>query len=251
VKPLATLAFLLGAVATASSADTLTVRFDNPAWTPLSYDEVSISINNGSFRNVPASRHQATVVPPGLVSPTIDETQLIDSFGDLFMYCYDLGQYINHGETITYEIQPGAAARTLDFLGAVNYVLNNNMVGGDRFAWLHPSGPQAPNIAAAIQVGIWESLYDASGWDLGSGGFRANGLNAATNNHWLAFRTAAQNAATPDLGAENVIRLASASKQDQITGRRVPDQQVPEPAPLSLAVAAALAALWARRRARR
>ena len=72
--------------------------------------------------------------------------------------CHDLRQGLHGG---TYTVNYSVDARTLDFLGAVNYVLNGNSnTWADINAWLHPSNG---NIGAAIQVGIWKSLYETSG----------------------------------------------------------------------------------------
>lgn len=255
VKRIASLGLAIGfVVSTSVWADTITIRYDNPVWAPLGYDSISISTDGGLHsRTVPASRQQATVVPPGLVGSVLTEEQLVDDLDDLFAYCYDLAQYIHHGQTLTYEIdETRPTARTRDFLGAVNYVLNGSSPGGDEYAWLHPTGVNATSMAAAIQIGIWESLYDASGWSLTAGTFRASGLDAGTLAQWTAFRTAVLDAAVPDLPLGSVMALTSPLYQDQIVGRReiVELHKVDEPGSLALAAMAAVAAMALRRRQR-
>lgn len=73
----------------------------------------------------------------------------------------------------------------------MNQVLNLGRSKYDPFAWLHPvNGYQG----AAIQLGIWESLYDTAGtWKLGDGDFKASGLengssaDMKTQQWWDAF----------------------------------------------------------------
>ncbi|MEP6655874.1 MAG: PEP-CTERM sorting domain-containing protein [Betaproteobacteria bacterium] len=190
----------------------------------------------------------------GIAGNLVDLTfaDLVDGTdGSLYTYCYELTQYFSGGDTVRYVLNSaGVSAATLDFLGAVNSVLGN---GTNPYAWLYPMGPRvlgpnsipAVNIAAAIQIGLWETRYDSS-WDLSAGAFSASGIDAPTTNALTAFRDAMAN--TDSLGTAFVVRLENPDRQDQITARRVTSaQQVPEPGSLALLALAAPLALLARR----
>ena len=78
---------------------------------------------------------------------------------------------------------------------------------------------------------------------------RISGVNAATTTEWNKFRAAVQNAGVVSLPSEMALAIRSPNKQDQIIGRRVPDEQeLPEPAALALAALGLLAAVAARRK---
>jgi len=184
----------------------------------------------------------------------------------LFTYCYELTQYFYANESVVYDVlpasgSPGVNAYTLDFLGAVNAYL-----GGGQFAWLNPTNA---NMAAAIQLGIWETLYDVGNAfdianDANRGNFYLTSGSLGTGNYSVggylnAF--ASTMATTTDLPAEFVVRLSNtddpnqggAGAQDQITGIRPPLQQrngVPEPGSLALLALGAFAARISRARAR-
>jgi hypothetical protein len=165
----------------------------------------------------------------------LDAAEFVDGTSQLFAYCYDLGEYLGSN---TYFVAPGAAAKTLDFLGAVNALL-----GGDAFAWLHVTDR---NVAAAIQLGIWDSLYDGD-FNLATGAFSATGIDSATQSAFDAFIA---NLGAADLSASLVMVLLAeggSNGQDVITGRRQ-STSVPEPGSLALLGLAALAATITRRR---
>ena len=190
----------------------------------------------------------------GVAGNLVDLTfaDLVDGTdGSLYTYCYELTQYFSGGDTVRYVLNgAGVTAATLDFLGAVNSVLGN---GINPYAWLYPIGPRvlgpnsipAVNIAAAIQVGLWETRYDSS-WDLSAGVFSASGIDAPTWNALTAFHDAM--GTTDSLDSAYVVRLENPERQDQITARRATSpQQVPEPGSLALLGLAATLALLARR----
>ncbi|MEO5700628.1 MAG: PEP-CTERM sorting domain-containing protein [Casimicrobiaceae bacterium] len=219
-------------VGNTARADQINLTYDNPVWNPLGYDAITFSTNSGGTwsGSVAAARFQATVQS---TSGALDPGALVDSTTDFFMYCYDLLQYISSGENVTYDVHYNAAtSRTLDFLGAVNYTLNSNSNAWiDPFAWLHPT---TANFAAAIQLGIWESLYDSSStWSLTADTFRVNGVDAATQT---AFNSFTGNLAAADsFSGSHTIVLYSQTKQDQITGLRgTAGFNVPEPGSLAL-----------------
>ncbi len=236
-------------ISTAVAAEpSVTLRWDSPVFNPFAYpDPITQSTDGGlTSQSVRGGRFQGTVLG---VYGGMNASELVDGADDFWTYCYDLFQYIQNGETVTYTVDySGPTERTLDFLGAVDYVLNGNSnTWSDPFAWLHPANS---HVAAAIQVGIWESLYDTSGWSLDSGLFRASDLESATLTQYAAFQNALNAAnALPALFA---LTIESETHQDQITGRIPgggrPQRELPEPGSLALfALAGVLAAVTRRR----
>jgi hypothetical protein len=244
------------AVSTSALADSITVTFDNPIYAHSS-DTVSITSsaappNPYPIANPGAGEFGSTVVNyVNTVPGNLSSASFVDSQNDFFLYCYDLLQTISQGGTYTYQVNYGGAlGRTLDFLGAVNYVLNGNSnTWSDPYAWLHPADTSA---SAAIQIGIWESLYDDPSkngdglWSLTTGHFQASGLNAGTSTDFTHFIGA--------LGAANSVAqnqtmvLESPDHQDQITGFRPPRFDTPEPGTLALIATGLIAGGIARRK---
>ena len=167
---------LASLAASSQAAPTVKVQFDNPIFNGVSgqpSDDVRITFGAQSA-NTSAGRFQGTV----LNYTEVDASIFVDSLDDLLMYCYDVYERIGSGWVVSYTIiLGGESARTLDFLGAVNHVLNPGKSKDDPFAWLHPrNGAEA----AAIQLGIWESKYEPETWDIEAGTFSAKHVNGGT-----------------------------------------------------------------------
>lgn len=249
-------ALALSLTCAAAQAAMVHVKFDNPIFngvpTPwvdgvptLPYDAVSITYpmqGTGQPRTVStaAGRFQGTASNVVGVNPSI----FTDSVDNLFMYCYDVYESVGSGWDVDYTINlDGEIDRTLDFLGAVNAVLNQGKPVYDAYAWLHPTSGA---MAAAVQLGIWESKYEAGGWDLGGGSFRATGIDSGTQLHLNSFLAAIPGAASLD--GRFAMTLDAVGAQDMITGD--PPGNVPEPGVPALVGAAVAAAMWAVRRRR-
>jgi hypothetical protein len=173
---------------------------------------------------------------------------------EVLLYCIDLYQHVGGGWRVTYDVHalaeqtgnvvegdddfhPGDRNfdRTLDFLGALNTYLASDygQAEGD-YNWLNPSNRW---VSGAIQVGIWETLYESElKLDAASGSFYATHLEnegrdlltdvfAAVNGDPNAFTYAS-------LDHSKVLILTSDSRQDMIVGD--PPASVPAPAPAAM-----------------
>ncbi|WP_293606052.1 PEP-CTERM sorting domain-containing protein [Polaromonas sp. UBA4122] len=209
---------------------TITVKFDNNIFAGSGYDAVNITLPklapaSGSITEyVAAGRFQGT----GTNVVGVPESIFVDGLNDLYMYCYDVYERINNGQTVNYTINlNGELARTQDFLGAVNSVMSQSKSTYDPYAWLHPvNGYQG----AAIQLGIWESKYETSaGWDLGAGSFSASALETPTVDWWNQFKGAIDSTAALD--GKYLMTFEASGAQDMIAGDPL---NVPEPGSLAL-----------------
>lgn len=235
-KVLIAAAFAAFAVS-AQAAPTLTVTFSDPIHNNLG--PVGITLYGPSRENgVSTAAERFTGQASNLEG--IEFSQLVvDDANNLMMYCYEISETVGPGWEVNYTVDyAGATDRTLDFLGAVNSVLDPN----DPFAWLRPGDKET---AAAIQLGIWESLYEnsANPWSLDAGDLRVtfnedSTVTAAVKDHLTEFFAAL--GATP-LDIKYTMVLRASGVQDVITGD-------PIPLPGTLALLLAPAGLMALRR---
>ena len=220
---LAVLALTLSA--SFAHAATVDIQFNRNIFADSSADAVWVSAPALSPVYAGAGRLHGKASNLQDVAPSV----FVDSIDQVFMYCYDIYESVGHGQSVSaYTLDfTGAAARTLSFLGAVNKVLNTGNARYDEFAWLHPvNGYQG----AAIQLGIWESLYETSNtWSLASGTFTATGARSGTQHWWDTFL--GQIGHSSALEQKYTMVLRKAGVQDMITGDPAP---VPEPGMLAL-----------------
>ncbi|MCC7120102.1 MAG: hypothetical protein IT493_00980, partial [Gammaproteobacteria bacterium] len=148
------LAPVLFALSASLSAATITVQWDSPPFDPAGTNVGTIYYPVNHSVNAGAGRFEGTVTG----SSGFDTSLLYEDESDFYAYCFDLAQTLQSGATYTVAplasavVVPGADAAVLDFLGAVNAHF-----GGDAYRWLKPVNSTE---SAAIQLGIWEALYN-------------------------------------------------------------------------------------------
>jgi hypothetical protein len=227
----------------------VTITFDRPIFSKGS-DNVHIrfpgELGGSSSAHVAAGRFSGSA--SDLVG--VSESIFVDGVDDVFMYCYDLYDAIRGGDVVDYTINFGSIMqRTLDFIGAVNTVLNkqrNTLENFDRYAWVRPDNAAQ---SAAIQLGLWESKYESDdAWDIGTGSFSASALHSGTGTALEGFFAAVRDPGNTPLEPQFAMLLQSPEYQDMITAD--PPGTVPTPAPLGLLLLGGLTALWQRRRSR-
>ena len=226
-------ALAFAACSQASAAATVTVSWIPGAFNPGGRNVGTITYPGGTT-GADAGRFQGTIT----ATSGIDPTEFYQGPSSLFAYCYDLAQTLQSGTT--YTVVPGAAANVRDFLGAVNAYV----AGGDVYDWLNVGTNR--DLAAAIQIGIWEGLYD-TGFNLTSGAVTFSAVSVAVST---IFTNIVALLNTSDaLDSAFVMVLSSGRTQDVITGRRPSVTDLPEPGSLALlGLGAAAAALIRRRR---
>lgn len=271
------LASAAGLLSSAAQAELISIgdaqiQFANPIFQSTGSDRVRLYYPNA------AGNERSMVTNAGRFSgsATTDDFNADIFYEDadlVYMYCVDLYQSVSSGWNVGYDVHQltdtGANTlttrqhperdfdRTLSFLGALNYTLAESYsdlgFGQSNYNWLNPT---ANWMSGAIQLGIWESLYEDVGnsnptWDIGSGDFRvaSNGGSGNTMDSRgaeLLARTFA-NIGTDGvdaLGTQYALVLTSDSYQDVIAG----DPPAGVSAPGTVGLMAAGLALFRRRR---
>lgn len=174
-----TLAVILGAGMLGLTASANAVQYTVGVGAAI-YNQISVSQNSGfNYRQLWAVGEldavQSGVVNPGYQTP-------------LYSYCTDIGIDLYVGQPYNFEAMTFADA---------------NSAAGTRFpAWADGGIYKAAYLyeqhmgeahtdatkAAALQLSIWEVLYDVNSYSLSSGSFRAKGNMSVvqTANTWLA-----------------------------------------------------------------
>lgn len=170
---LVTVAAIFGTTATAGPIDpdissSVTITFNTPIFTKDWYANVTLSGTDHQGR-VSAGRFSGKA---SILNNVTEET-FVNGVDEVLMYCFDLLQHISPGDKPNYAIlfSPTKFSRTLDFIGAINFVLNEERDPSgetfDPYAWVRPNS-RAQSVA--IQLGLWETKYDSS-WDMSNGSF--------------------------------------------------------------------------------
>ena len=219
----------------AIAAPQVTIDFNNPIWGTGSskIDPILATIHFPNSSNpdltqstrVNAGRFVGTASNFVNVSPEI----FYKNENEVYMYCYDVYNHITGGDTVVYDIDfEGATKRTLQFIDAVNRVLSGD---GDYnpYAWVTPTNRLQ---AGAIQLGLWESLYDTD-WSLttNTGKFYTTNVTAGVIAQANTFFASIDEDSAIDQKFTMVLR--NASRQDMITADP-PVNGVPTPATLLL-----------------
>jgi hypothetical protein len=260
-KHLFTTAMLGGAILIGSGAQagpTVDIDFGTSLF-PEGSDTLKFDFDDGS--NSRTSWVRAGMLE-GKATSAVDfnPVDLYFTEDQMFLYCVDIMTDLKTDKT-TYDVKEVASdlvvgngsagaprrdfGRMLEFLGAVNATLAGdtyNLSFGDA-NWLNPI---SNDVSGAIQVGIWESLYEADGVTLAhsSGDFS---IPASLSSDGASFLTTVFNAmgsgSTSALSANQVRWFETDEGQDLLgyLNDPAPDlsdrQKIPEPATIALLMA--------------
>ncbi|NEX20085.1 hypothetical protein G3480_07110 [Thiorhodococcus mannitoliphagus] len=221
---------------------------------PAEYDLVQFSLGNNTVilsETVYAGAFGGSAKAVG--DDPFDPSTLYRNEDDVIFYCVDLFENLNKG-TSTYDVLNVSQdtvvtqkviinnkeitvqrdfGNVLDFLGALNWVLETKAYGlkyGDQ-NWLNPTDGW---MSGAIQVGIWESLYDTGG-EIDNGDFRVSGTGTGNKN--LSTKGSALLKETFDRMAESENVSLNSNKVlwfHQAGGQDLLGDPVPVPAPGTL-----------------
>ncbi len=231
MRSMRTTVFALGLIAAcgAASAGTLKGKF---TYTLSQNSNITASggIYNGDVKTV--QFHWTRTDAPGA---GVDNTVPIT----FDTYCVDLAQNVSSGNTYTYNV--------LSLTDAGYTPAQQSML---RQLWTsYKPGADTANESAALQLAIWEVIYDTNN-NLSTGTFKVNSTSTQRTAAQALITNAANALSNPAPGGAPILRelvvLRSSSAQDQIT--ELPPT-VPTPGAAALAVAGLLMAA-PRRKAR-
>lgn len=167
----------------------------------------------------------------------------LDNFNDILAYCVDLGQSINKGVEYTVTVDP----------------LQTHPISSLQAAWL--MGHYAPGLGlatagyslqtniTALQVAIWEVIYDHASVDLGAGSFVLKNVYSSESAQVQTLANQYLASLPSDIGSTGLSFAGvtrSSAVQDLVVGT------TPEPGSLLLFGSAVAAGLgWRRRRRQR
>jgi hypothetical protein len=254
----AVLATAFTLASTANAAPTVDIAFGNDLF-PEGFDTLTFDFNDGN--NSRSARVNAGMFGGKATNGVdFDPTTLYRNESDVLLYCVDILTNLETTST-TYQVNDVAAnlvvgdgqlnaprrdfGRMLDFLGAANTVLADTGYELD-FAdknWLNPTSGW---MSGAIQVGIWESLYEKEGATLAVGGGDFE-ITSGLDSRGASLLTSVFGAmdGTDSLDANQVKWFSTDAGQDLVGD----PQEVPVPAPLALLVGGlGLLAMRGRRR---
>jgi len=255
-KNIALASILAGAFAFAGATQaTPMVTLEFPAGSavfPEGYKATHISYNNGvTSRSINVAAGMFGGVATGATD--FDPATLYTSEDNVLAYCIDImnnlmrtGSYSvqSIGQTQVDTSASGVRrdfGRTLSFLGAVNEVASGTLLTADKEKnWLNPNSSW---MSAAIQVGIWERLYEASGTALSTAGGWFSATTLGSEGNQFLDQAFAMMGSVDALDSNQVKWLQSDNGQDLL----VDPVSVPVPATLAL-FGLGLAGLgWSRR----
>jgi hypothetical protein len=220
---------------------------------PASWDTMEIFFDNknGSSRNVSVRAGMFSGNVDSTVTNTFDVKTLYKDEENVLVYCVDILQnlmlssteyqahMISRGQVEGEDVEGDVRRdfnRMLTFLGAVNHVLEDDFnLGYKDKNWLNPLSNGW--MAGAIQLGLWESLYEKKNVDLSITSddneyFHASYVHADGQTLLAdAFELVNMNAAM-QLDPAQLVWLVSGTGQDLLAD----PISVPTPAPLVLLV---------------